>query len=288
MTESFLILLAGGVMYSAGISDPRDVTLQWLRLGGIIALALSGLATFFLIRRGGTKVEIVLACMTLALVLGQLAFVQMDWRGTQRVFALAAFACAVVAGGMLLTPAPRTRGGGEGLVVLKNRTAAETSSRSPLSPTLPPTAARLPPITGRGSMVLSAFGIATMCGIALMDMLLGHAYLTASKMTIAPFRRLNLALAVHLILRAIVAIGVAMMLQQMHPVYLLWGKYGLLILTRWLVGLAVPAVFVYMAHDCIKRRSTQSATGILYVAGVLIFIGELIALNLVSETGICF
>jgi hypothetical protein len=135
---------------------------------------------------------------------------------------------------------------------------------------------------------VAAFGIASMCGIALMDMLLGHAYLTASRMTMAPFRRLNFALALHLILRAIVAIGAAMLMQKLHPVYLLWGKYGLLILTRWLVGLAVPAVFVYMAHACIKRRATQSATGILYVAGVLIFIGEIIALNLVSETGICF
>ena len=97
----------------------------------------------------------------------------------------------------------------------------------------------------------------------------------ASKMTIGPFRQLNLALALHLFLRAIVAIGLAMVMQRMHPIYLLWGKYGLLILTRWLVGLMVPAVFVYMAHDCIKRRSTQSATGILYVAGVLIFIGAL-------------
>src|SRR4030095_16245675 len=101
--------------------------------------------------------------------------------------------------------------------------------------------------------LLSFFGIASMCGIALMDMLLGHAYLTASKMTIAPFRRLNLALAVHLVLRAIVSIGVAMTLQHLHPIYMLWGKYGLFILTRWLVGLLVPAIFIYMAHDCIKR-----------------------------------
>jgi hypothetical protein len=62
----------------------------------------------------------------------------------------------------------------------------------------------------------------------------------------------------------------------------------LLVGTRWLVGLLVPAVFVYMAHDCIRRRSTQSATGILYVAGVLILIGELVALYLTRETGLPF
>jgi hypothetical protein len=69
---------------------------------------------------------------------------------------------------------------------------------------------------------------------------------------------------------------------------MLWGAFGVYMLTRWLVGLAVPAVFVYMAHDCIKRRATQSATGILYVAGVLIFIGEILALHLVRETGLPF
>ena len=65
-------------------------------------------------------------------------------------------------------------------------------------------------------------------------------------------------------------------------------QFGLLVGTRWFVGLIVPAVFVYMAHDCIRRRSTQSATGILYVAGVLVFIGELVALHLTRETGLPF
>src|SRR3954466_16238594 len=51
MTESFLILLAGGVMLAAFISSPRDVTVNWLRLAGIIAMALTALAAFFFSRR---------------------------------------------------------------------------------------------------------------------------------------------------------------------------------------------------------------------------------------------
>ena len=51
MTESFLILLAGGVMLAAVISDPRDVTVNWLRLAGIIALAMAALSAFFYSRR---------------------------------------------------------------------------------------------------------------------------------------------------------------------------------------------------------------------------------------------
>ena len=62
MTETFLILLAGGVMLAAAVSRPKElrrqgpddldgVTLQWLRLAGIIALALGALAMFFFLRR---------------------------------------------------------------------------------------------------------------------------------------------------------------------------------------------------------------------------------------------
>jgi hypothetical protein len=131
-------------------------------------------------------------------------------------------------------------------------------------------------------------GIASTSGIALMDMLLGHAYLTASQMTMAPFRRLNLCLGVLLVLRAVLSMGVTMLLNARHPVYMLWGVYGLYIITRWIVGLLIPGTFVWMAHDCIKRRATQSATGILYVAGVLIFIGEIIALYLLRQSGLPF
>ena len=51
MPETFLILLAGGIMFAAGISDPKQVTLQWLRLCGILALAMAGLAMFFMSRQ---------------------------------------------------------------------------------------------------------------------------------------------------------------------------------------------------------------------------------------------
>ncbi|HYO10286.1 MAG TPA: hypothetical protein VER17_15060 [Tepidisphaeraceae bacterium] len=250
MAETFLILLAGGILLAAAVSDPNQVTLQWLRLCGILALVMAGLAGFFLSRReGGADAPAVVATVaTAAFILGQLAFAQVDHRRTQRALAMASFAAAVVAGARIL------RAGG----------------------------------AVSGASLASALGVATVSGLALMDMLLGHAYLTAAKMTIAPFRRLNLLLAAALVGRAGIAVGGALLLHRLEPVYLLWGAYGLLILTRWLVGLAVPAVFVYMAHDCIKRRSTQSATGILYVAGVLIFIGEVIAVYLARATGLPF
>ena len=127
-----------------------------------------------------------------------------------------------------------------------------------------------------------------MSGVALMDMLLGHAYLTASRMTMRPFVRLHVSLAVVTVLRAICAVGIAMVLLGRRPIELFWDRFGLFVITRWMVGLVIPGVFIYMAYDCIRRRATQSATGILYVTGVLIFIGEIIALYLLRETRLPF
>lgn len=262
MPETFLILAAGGVLLAAAVSNPREVTLQWLRLAGILALCGVALAIFFYLGRQPTgvserylRVQWGTVIATAVAVLGQLAFVQMAFVRTQRVFAWLAFIMAVLAGCNLLHDIAVLRG---------------------------------PKLQAMIWQTLACAGAAAMSGLLLMDMLLGHAYLTASKMTIAPFRRLNLVAAGVLVGRAILAIGVTMVLHARQPEEMLWGIHGLLIGTRWLVGLAVPAVFLYMAHDCIKRRSTQSATGILYVAGVLVFIGEIIGLYLVRATGLPF
>ncbi len=247
MTETFLILLAGGCMLAAAISNPHDVTLQWLRLAGLIALCGCGLSAFFFFRREPADRQMLamlgILGTTLA-VLGQLGFVQVARRATQRTLAGVAFVLSVAAAvGLLKVPA---------------------------------------------ASVIALAGVAAMLGLTLMDMLLGHAYLTASKMTIAPFLRLNRSVAIVMIARALCAVVITMVLQHLTPSDTLWNLQGLYIGTRWFVGLLVPAVFIYMAQDCIKRRSTQSATGILYVAGVLIFIGEIIALNLVHDTGLPF
>ena len=269
MAETFLILFAGGVLLAAAVPRPADVTLNWLRLAGILALCFCGLACFFYLRRGPVadvpafyrRMQVGLIAGTVACVLGQLAFAQTGRRGTQRVLAILGFVGAVLAGSNLLHELMMARG------------TALTFA---------------PKALAVGLQTLSCAGVAAMTGLVLMDMLLGHAYLTASKMTVAPFRRLNLALVSTTLARAAVSIGGVFALQAWRPVERLWVFHGLFILTRWLVGLVVPLLFLYMAHDCIKRRSTQSATGILYVAGVLVLIGELIGLYLTRETGLPF
>lgn len=240
MPELFLILLSGGVMLAAAISDPQAVTLRWLRLAGIIALTMCALAGFFASDYWGIAICFIL-------ILAQLAFVQVAYRKTQRVLATLAFALTIGTAGAFLHV---YRPGNLTILTIANMFTA------------------------------------AVLGLGLMDMLLGHAYLTASQMTMAPFQRLNRALALAMAGRAVLSIPVAIYSQYQNPIEMFWNLHGLFIGTRWLVGFIVPGVFVYMAHDCIKRRATQSATGILYVAGVLLFIGEIIGLHLIRETGL--
>jgi hypothetical protein len=229
-------------MLAAAVADPRAVILRWLRLAGIIALCMAGLAAFF----AGRSVNVSLIATILA-ILGQLAFVQVAWRRTQRALATIAFGCAI---------------------------AVATLSLQRINPT-----------AGIALLAVVCALTAGVVGVALMDMLLGHAYLNAADMTIAPFIRLNRVLAALLVMRGIVSVGGTFLMQSRHPIEMFWNLYGLYVGTRWLVGFGVAGMFVYMAHDCIKRRSTQSATGILYVADVLLFVAEIIGLYVMSETG---
>src|SRR5215211_828227 len=98
MTEAFLVLLAGGVMLAAFISDPREVTVNWLRLAGVIALAMAALAACFYCRRGGTvQREWVMFGILFIAILGEIGGIHMPIVAIGRPFALVA-----AIGGMLL------------------------------------------------------------------------------------------------------------------------------------------------------------------------------------------
>ena len=122
---------------------------------------------------------------------------------------------------------------------------------------------------------------AWLLGIALTAMLMGHWYLIAPTMSLQPLLRLLASLFIVLGLRAVTA-GVS---------FIVWtGGSGdslswLWLAVRWAVGLAGPAVLGYMAWQSARIRSTQSATGILYVVVVFVFLGELTALLLAAHTG---
>jgi hypothetical protein len=77
------------------------------------------------------------------------------------------------------------------------------------------------------------------------------------------------------------AIGLAMTLQGGEGfTSLQWALLGL----RWLAGLAGSAAMAVMARATLKIPNTQSATGILYVAVMFTFLGELSSLLLSTDT----
>lgn len=135
---------------------------------------------------------------------------------------------------------------------------------------------------------LSAFLGAALLGGATAAMLLGHAYLTHTTMPIDPLMRLTRLLGLAVALRLIWAAGVLLTHRAVienppsDPVWL-W----MMLSVRVGVGLIGLGVLNYMVWDCVKRRSTQSATGILYIAMIFAYFGELAALELMRTYGLC-
>ncbi len=121
---------------------------------------------------------------------------------------------------------------------------------------------------------------AALLGTATSAMLMGHSYLIAPAMSLTPLYRLLAALAAALGLRMLAdgwAVGVWL---TEHSLAGLEGDAVLWLPVRWLVGFIAPLVLCWMAWQTAKIRSTQSATGILYVVVIFCFLGELTGLLL--------
>jgi hypothetical protein len=116
-------------------------------------------------------------------------------------------------------------------------------------------------------------------GLTSAAMLLGHWYLNSPGMELAPLRRLLVAAGFAVILQAIIStMGLVALWQMQFPVPLHW------VLLRWSFGIVGVAATLWMAWQTLKIPNTQSATGILYVAVIGAFVGELAASLLSAET----
>jgi len=114
---------------------------------------------------------------------------------------------------------------------------------------------------------------------------MGHSYLISPAMTISPLMRLLGALGLSVLLRIALAIaglrgwtggdGASVMETEL----LVWLP------ARWLLGLIAPLILGWMAWETARIRSTQSATGILYVVVIVSFLGELTSQLLMEKTG---
>ena len=123
-----------------------------------------------------------------------------------------------------------------------------------------------------------------MLGTATTAMLMGHSYLIAPAMSMAPLLRLLIALGVSLAVRVSLAC-VGLWLWNTSRAGPAESELWLWLPTRWLLGLVGPLALGWMAWETARIRSTQSATGILYVVVIVSYLGELTSQLLVEKTG---
>lgn len=129
-------------------------------------------------------------------------------------------------------------------------------------------------------------------GSVTVAWLLGHRYLTASEMNIDPLKRAcqlmfatlgaRWGFLVIMLLAGALASGSADA----------GGAGASRLASHWMplsmrvgIGLVLPTVFAYMVWQCVRLRSTQSATGILFFMSLLVAIGELASRYLISTIG---
>ncbi|MFQ5589978.1 MAG: hypothetical protein ACE5HE_02335 [Phycisphaerae bacterium] len=131
---------------------------------------------------------------------------------------------------------------------------------------------------------------AFLLGSITIAWLLGHAYLTASGLSIAPLRHFCRLLVAAVVLRTLfvpASIAIAWVVGR-HEVRSILDD----MLNAWFVislrvgvGLLPVGLFAYMVADCVRIRSTRSATGILYFGSIFTYVGELASQQIVAECG---
>lgn len=145
----------------------------------------------------------------------------------------------------------------------------------------------LPPLLAAGSAEmpnLPAWLIADrvtgglVLGSITTAMLLGHWYLNTPTMKLDPLRRLIGLIVLALVCRMLVS-GSGAWLEgtRLAAAGTLSQQWLLFLSLRWLAGLVSPLGLAWMTWLTLKIPNTQSATGILYAAVILSFIGELSA-----------
>jgi hypothetical protein len=247
MLVLFCLRLAAGLLACLPLLSPAQVNPRFYRTHCLVALALTAVAVAFSYDTAGAGVLIALGCAAVLLLTG---FFCWSLEGAPLGRAL------VVAAGLALAA---------GLVLV------ETSADLP----------------GLGWRLAADATSAALLGSATTAMLMGHMYLIAPGMTMAPLLRLLAALLGATLARLALA-GLALWLWSStggRSLFTLEDETVLWLPLRWGLGFVAPLVLGVLAWQTARIRSTQSATGILYVVVIFCFLGELTGQLLQSTTG---
>lgn len=144
--------------------------------------------------------------------------------------------------------------------------------------------------SGYGLAVAGAVSSSLLLGAVTVTMILGHWYLVDTRLSIAPLRDGALLVSIAVVLRwaaVLFALGYGgwEVLRVSRAADFILSTNGLFFMFRSLMGLAAPLLLSVLIWQTVKMRSTQSATGLLYVALILVLFGELVSQFLLVRTG---
>ena len=139
--------------------------------------------------------------------------------------------------------------------------------------------------------VASFLSSAAMLGGACTAMILGHWYLVIPSMQVSHLQSIVKVHIASMVVRvAVVSAAVLFAIATWQPGFgpsfrhYILSVDGVFFWQRVLFGLAGPAVLSYLTWETAKIRSTQSATGILYVDFFAVVVGEVLAKYILLAT----
>jgi hypothetical protein len=243
LLAQFLLRLAFGLAFGMAITSPRQVTSGFYRNHLYVTLGITTLAAMVLAKLSSSAMWLAVAAAAISYV-GSAAWLYEAKRFGKLTLWLVAL-CSVAA-------------------AILSQPATSAASHLPW---------------------WSALSVATsglVLGLVFASMLLGHWYLNAPGMELAPLRRLLTASSLAIVVQSIVVgAGLAAEISLGPHVTASWLLFVLL---RWSFGLCGVLALLWMARRTLEIPNTQSATGILYVAVLGVFIGELTGLLLSAES----
>lgn len=267
MLASFLFSLGGGMLLVLATGRPDQLAWRFVRMVGFIVVAAISLPLAWRIRmQGGVSIgdafplALAVAAALSAATLSGLAPVLAERPNL--------FRALCILGGIA--------GLGAGYL-------ASAESATAASLVQGPAALRIAGQT-LGAIFLGSITVAW---------LLGHAYLTATKMTLDPLRHFSRFLVWTVSLRAAFFVGSALTAwlvgSSAWTAFTGAADHSLLtwvfLTLRVAVGLIAVGVFAWMVRDCVRLRATQSATGILYFGSIFAYVGELCGQQLLALYG---
>ena len=146
-------------------------------------------------------------------------------------------------------------------------------------------------LPARALTVASFLSSAALLGGACTAMILGHWYLVIPSMQVTHLQSIvKLHIASMVVRVAVVLAAVFVAVATWEPGtgpsfrYYMMSVSGIFFWQRVLFGLAGPALLSYLTWETAKIRSTQSATGILYVDFFTVVVGEVLAKYILLAT----